>query len=221
MPKHQLLCEICREYIGRFDTEEVEEPIRAAMFTSKDPRHGMPAPFRSESLGWEDMRCPYCNNRPFFARGFLLTERGHWSIEGKEFMDAPRAGLDERALIEKRLHERPGRDHDADIRARIDADRVVAYPPPTEAIPLHYGPDAPTPDLEEEPAEVKLESIESEEEQTQAYLDKTPEEKQADIAERIAIDEAEDGGEDDDSGHEREQSEPGSETGAAQGADTT
>jgi len=198
--RHQLYCEICRECIGIFHLQDIEEPIKGAMFTSKDPRHGFPPPFRSPALEWKDMQCPYCNHRPFLAKGFLLTERGHWSIEAKEFMDAPRAGLDERALIEKRLHERPGRDHDADIRARIDADRVAA--PPTEAIPLHYGPDAPPEVVESQP----------EEEATHSYLDKTPEEKKADIAARIAKDAAQEV-EDGDSGHERKQTEghePGS-----------
>lgn len=195
MSKHQLMCEICREIIGAFHTEDVEEPIKGAMFQSKDPRHGFPPPFRSPALEWKDMQCPYCSNRPFFARGYLLTERGHWGIEEDEFVDAPRVGLDERALVEKMLNERPDRGYDADIRARIDADRmgsVLDYDPadqaltesapPTEAIPLNYGPDI---------AEESGGSLDP----GPKYMDMTPEEKKADIARRIEMDaqEAEDG----------------------------
>jgi hypothetical protein len=206
--KYQLYCELCRECIGTFDSEEVEEPITGAMFHSKDARHGFPPPFRSPSLSWEDMRCPYCNNRPFLERGFLLTERGHWSTISAEFVHGHGDGTQLREIATQRLHERPAFTYDDDIRARIDADRM---PPPTEKLPMYYGPDAPvTPDLEEEPVvhpgELDVQ-VESEESEKQGYLDMTPDQKAADISRRMELDEAEDGGEDGDSGHDRSKAE--------------
>jgi hypothetical protein len=197
--KYQLYCELCRELIGTFDPEEVEEPITGAMFHSKDARHGFPPPFRSPSVSYEDMKCPYCNNRPFLERGFLLTERGHWSTISQEFTDSPRDGTELRDIATQRLHERPAFTYDEDIRARIELD---SHNRPIQKIPDYQ---QVTPDLEEEPVEpvAKISKFESEEEQKQGYLDMTPEQKAAEIEKRIEMDAAEDGGEDGDSGHDR------------------
>jgi hypothetical protein len=74
-----MMCEICRQVIGVFDTDVVEHPIRGAMFESKDPKHGFPPPFTSPGLEWTDMRCPYCKRRPFFSKDYIWTTEGAWS----------------------------------------------------------------------------------------------------------------------------------------------
>ena len=195
MPKETLMCEICREAIGTFHSEEVKEPIKGAMFNSKDPAHGFPAPFRAPGLEWEHMRCPYCQKRPFLSRGVLMTMNGFWSITQQKLVDRPVGAEVERSEVEELLHTRYVREeagrHDTDAK-RLESDiddrlgpvpRAIVTPteanevtteeapPPTEKIPLHYGPDG-------EPPGPK-------------YEDLTPEERKKEAERRIALDEAE------------------------------
>ena len=60
----QLVCEICKEIIGKFEPDEVTIPIDATMFKSKLPERGLPAPFPG-SIDWRWMKCPHCGKRPF------------------------------------------------------------------------------------------------------------------------------------------------------------
>jgi hypothetical protein len=188
MPKETLMCEICREAIGTFHSDEVKEPIKGAMFHSKDPAHGFPAPFRAPAIEWEHMRCPYCQKRPFLTRGVLMTVNGFWSIPQQGYVDRPVGAEVERTEVEALLHQRYVREEAS--RIDVDAERLKSdiddrlgpaprepdpvgpeVPPPTEAIPLHYGPDG-------EPPGPK-------------YADLSPEERKKEAARRIALDEAE------------------------------
>jgi hypothetical protein len=202
--------------IGTFDGDEVELPLTGAMFHSKDPRHGMPPPFRTPTTPERDMKCPYCQNHPFLLKGYLKTERGHWSIGEKQLVDLPPATTNLRTVIEQRLDQRPPDSHDADIRHRIDLERgavsasfsnshqtvepttrdlekIEDQLPEGVAIPELVESDQPgvPPDLEEEPVEEK-----------QGYLDMSDEQKEAEIKKRIEQDESEGGGENGDSRHD-------------------
>jgi len=69
MTEHLLCCEICdlesRDHpIAAFDLKDITYPISGGMFLSPDPEHELPAPFHP-SLGWQDMKCPYCGQVPF------------------------------------------------------------------------------------------------------------------------------------------------------------
>lgn len=87
-----LCCEICdldaRDHpIAAFFPEGIEYPINGSMFHSPDPEHDVPAPWH-ESLTWQWMKCPWCNQVPFamdfdtleeaedpkFPKQFLTTE---------------------------------------------------------------------------------------------------------------------------------------------------
>ena len=121
--KQELVCEVCRQTIGYFRTDEVVEPITGAMFSSKDPVHGFPPPFRSPGLGFEDMTCPYCIRRPFFTRGLILTENGYWSIKEEKIVShTPRTGLLDRSEVEELVKSRPISQER--LRTHLDPERI-------------------------------------------------------------------------------------------------
>ena len=188
MSAKSLVCEMCREFIGRFHTEEIEEPITGAMFHSKDPRHGFPPPFITPGIQWENMRCPYCRLRPFLAKGLIFTTEGYWSTETKEHVDKPIVDdIAGRIELEHTIAGRSIRDDIADRIESPDLDaRMAPAPreeaPPTEEIPMHYGPDAPEEVGEQEPLEIV------------DVTELTPEERKKEAERRIALDEEEDGG---------------------------
>jgi hypothetical protein len=197
---------MCREIIGKFYPEDIAEPITGAMFHSKDPRHGFPPPFQSPGLYWENMRCPYCRLRPFLAKQLIFTTEGYWSTETKEHVDKPIVDdIAGRIELEHTIAGRSIRDDIADRIESSDLDKRMApvpreasqeiakaatdaiveeldKPPPTEKIPMHYGPDAPKEVGEQEPAE------------TVDVTEMTPEERKQEAERRIALDEEQDGG---------------------------
>jgi hypothetical protein len=199
--KKALMCELCRQHIGNFWEEEVEEPIKGAMFHSKDPAHGFPPPFRSSGLEWKDMRCPYCRNRPFISEGVILTAEGYWSTISKEIMERP-----------NRKSVTLDRGDMTDIMSRIDIDALDRVGLDSDIHTRIQGQDLPTvpgEHLEEEFVEgiipvpvvdgqattLKLEygpeaDVESEGqvEPGQKYLDMTPEQRSEEAKRRIALD---------------------------------
>lgn len=201
MGKKALMCELCRQHIGNFWEEEVQEPIKAAMFHSKDPAHGFPPPFRSSGLEWRDMRCPYCRNRPFITEGVILTSEGYWLTESKEHSDKP-----------NRTSVTLDRGDMTDIMSRIDIDALDRVGLDSDIHTRIQGQDLPTvpgEHLEEEFVEgiipvpvvdgqattLKLEygpeaDVESEGqvEPGQKYLDMTPEQRSEEARRRIALD---------------------------------
>lgn len=203
MAKKALMCEMCRQHIGNFYEDEIQEPIKGAMFHSKDPVHGFPPPFRSSGLEWRDMRCPYCRNRPFITQGVLLTSEGYWLTDKKEHSDHPnreslkldrgdmtdimqRVDIDalDRVGLDSDIHTRiqgqdqptvPGEHLEEEPVVELPADSVEAVLP---TIKLEYGPDA---DVD---SGGKVEPGEK-------YLDLTPEQRAEEAKRRIALDEKE------------------------------
>lgn len=195
MPKETLMCEICREAIGTFLSEDVTEPIKGAMFHSKDPAHGFPAPFRAPGLEWEHMRCPYCHKRPFLTRGVLMTLNGFWSIPKQSYVDRPVGAEVERTEVEQLLHQRYVReeasriDVDAErLKSDID-DRLGPAPRVVETATFDLSDQESVTPTEEEgvttidPGEIEVKIIDP----TQL----TPDQRKQEAARRIALDEAE------------------------------
>ena len=69
----KLICQICRETIGIIDG--LDYPLKPEMFKTLDAEHKKPAPFVNQT-GWRDMKCPYCQKRPFFNETEILTYEG-------------------------------------------------------------------------------------------------------------------------------------------------
>jgi hypothetical protein len=78
----KVICEICNEYIAQVNIEEVSVPMLGSMFKTPDDFHGYDPPFLPETE-WEDMRCGYCNQRPFTERDGFLTDEGYIKIQPK------------------------------------------------------------------------------------------------------------------------------------------
>jgi hypothetical protein len=70
-------CEVCHEIIAKCDMANFDTPMRGSMFMTCDPKHGRPEPFHP-SLFWEELRCPYCNKRPFLHREKFINEQNEW-----------------------------------------------------------------------------------------------------------------------------------------------
>lgn len=58
-----LVCKMCSHHIAEI-TEDLKLPLLGAMFVSRDPKHGYPAPW-SPVANWEAMQCPACALRPW------------------------------------------------------------------------------------------------------------------------------------------------------------
>ena len=78
----KVICEICNEYIAKVNIEEVSVPMLGSMFKTPDDFHGYDPPFLPDTE-WEDMRCGYCNQRPFTERDGFLTDEGYIKIQPK------------------------------------------------------------------------------------------------------------------------------------------
>ena len=76
----KVICEICNEYIAQVNIEEVSVPMLGSMFKTPDDFHGYDPPFLPDTT-WEDMRCGYCNQRPFSERDGFLTDEGYIKIQ--------------------------------------------------------------------------------------------------------------------------------------------
>jgi Zinc finger, C2H2 type. len=78
----KVICEICNEYIATVNLEDVSVPMLGSMFKTPDDFHGYDPPFLPDTT-WEDMRCGYCNQRPFTERDGFLTDEGYIKIQPK------------------------------------------------------------------------------------------------------------------------------------------
>ena len=85
----QLICDICREVIGRFDPEKVKLPLKGEMFKPIDDIHGYPPPFNAGAT-WEHFHCPRDANpvakdrhRPIVNPTVLKTDKGPWLVGSK------------------------------------------------------------------------------------------------------------------------------------------
>ena len=78
----KVICEICNEYIAQVNIEDVSVPMLGSMFKTPDDFHGYDPPFLPDTE-WEDMRCGYCNQRPFTERDGFLTDEGYVTIQPK------------------------------------------------------------------------------------------------------------------------------------------
>lgn len=79
MPILTLMCEVCGEDLGFFNTQTLGSPMTGAMFTSLDPERDFPRPFPVE-LEWIDLKCPYCRTRPFIETRKVMTPLGYFEI---------------------------------------------------------------------------------------------------------------------------------------------
>ena len=68
-----VICEICKENIGKVDTRRLRLPLTGDQLKSVDQKHDMP-PFFHPLLDWETMRCPYCKTRPILEPDRLMFE---------------------------------------------------------------------------------------------------------------------------------------------------
>jgi DNA-directed RNA polymerase subunit RPC12/RpoP len=79
-----IVCEICGESIGAFNPDNIKIPIDGSMFESINPKREIPPPFQGSALiGWRQMRCPMCNNRPFLKETRIKTSVGYYHIKTK------------------------------------------------------------------------------------------------------------------------------------------
>jgi len=75
----KVICEICTEHIANVDRKEVTIPMKGWMFKSPDTAHGFDPPFLPDTA-WEDMRCGYCNQRPFTEEDGFMSDIGYVKI---------------------------------------------------------------------------------------------------------------------------------------------
>lgn len=87
----KIRCELCTQIIGQVESETVHEPLTGAQILSRDPDHGIPAPFHP-SLGRLSFRCPYGpkdhqrGHIPFHREGMLWTEDRDWLKFGENYV---------------------------------------------------------------------------------------------------------------------------------------
>jgi len=69
-----LICHACGHEVAEI-SKDIKIPIQGSMFTSKDPKHGFPAPW-NPVVSWEFLYCPMCQLRAFpipdYNGNFLL-----------------------------------------------------------------------------------------------------------------------------------------------------
>jgi hypothetical protein len=109
----QLICEICREPIGRFDPEAITLPLKGEMFKPLDDVHGYPPPFNGGAT-WEYFHCirdqhPEAEkrHRPIVDQAKILTNMGYFEVGGSnpgEFL--PVVELFSEDELEKEWNER-------------------------------------------------------------------------------------------------------------------
>lgn len=135
----KLLCVICGYEIA--EIRDPDYPITGAMFTSKDPKHKVPAPW-SPVLTWEHMWCPMCHKRamhpPVDGTITLRTNIGNIVLPQKT------ASLHETAQL-----------HFAAMKSNIDVEK------PSEASVEQIRPEVaiPTPNIDGGQAEGQGEAI--------------------------------------------------------------
>jgi len=76
----KVICEICNEVIAEARPGDMSVPMLGKMFRSPDAFHGYNTPFLPDTE-WEDMRCGYCNQRPFTERDGFMTDKGYIRIQ--------------------------------------------------------------------------------------------------------------------------------------------
>lgn len=76
----KVICEICNEFIAQVEPGDVSVPMMGSMFKTPDDFHGYDPPFLPDTT-WEDMKCGYCNQRPFTQRDGFLTDEGYKTIQ--------------------------------------------------------------------------------------------------------------------------------------------
>ena len=65
--KAKLICNVCMQVIGIFDTDTIQLPLTAEQFESFDPVHSFPPPFQPGQIA-QYMVCFYCRHRPFYIK---------------------------------------------------------------------------------------------------------------------------------------------------------
>jgi len=65
-----VICELCKQPIGKVDKAKLKLPLTPDQFKSIDSLHGVPDPFHPD-LKWLHFRCPFCHYRPFYEEDHL------------------------------------------------------------------------------------------------------------------------------------------------------
>jgi len=126
-----VLCEACREEIGKINTETIGYPWKAEDFMSIDPEHNAPPPFRP-GIDWEFCKCPMGNHRPFQIPNRIQTTQGYLYLDTRLFKavsPSDRQQLQEAFDLETRERMRAMAD------MSVDELRAMRRPPTTEDSP--------------------------------------------------------------------------------------
>jgi DNA-directed RNA polymerase subunit RPC12/RpoP len=84
--KHNAVCEICQQTYAMVDEETIFWPMEGSMFLSADPDHDLPPPWPDE-FSWLEMKCPYCQFRPFLGIKEITTEKGKMKLKQKPVVE--------------------------------------------------------------------------------------------------------------------------------------
>jgi hypothetical protein len=84
--KHNAVCEICQQTYAMVDEETIFWPMEGSMFLSADPDHDLPPPWPDE-FSWLEMKCPYCQFRPFLRIKEITTEKGKMKLKQKPVVE--------------------------------------------------------------------------------------------------------------------------------------
>lgn len=79
----KVICEICTEHIANVNMKDMDLPMKGWMFKSPDTVHGFDPPFLPDTT-WEDMRCGYCNQRPFTKEDGFMSDTGYMRVRKQE-----------------------------------------------------------------------------------------------------------------------------------------
>jgi hypothetical protein len=74
-----VICQICRTDIAETEPEKLALPLTGNMFSPH--RTGFPKPFMA--FDWVDLRCRYCNKRPFLKEDEIYTHEGIYDVKAE------------------------------------------------------------------------------------------------------------------------------------------
>jgi len=94
MKLHCMVCSLQGTHMSKdseiaiIDQKKLTLPLTSDMFTSPDPKHGVPAPWMRNDLGWKEMQCPKGRHSP-------------WGIDYTDIPEAMENGGPSKLLTDK------------------------------------------------------------------------------------------------------------------------